>query len=71
MIIGYFEKVNKIVVYDLEGKRFTRHLAVYGLNNYNSFYSYYNAKDGKCHYLEKSLISKIKLYHDNELICEI
>ena len=71
MIVGYQEGVNKIIVYCKDGKKFTRKLAVNGLNCYTNTYSYYNAQDGLLHILDMKYIDKIRLYKDNQFIKEI
>lgn len=70
-VYGYKEKVNKIVVYCDNGKKLTRKLAINGINDIGSSYTYYNIQDGLLHFLDKKQITKIRLYHDNQFIMEI
>lgn len=71
VVYGYSDKVNKIVVYGKDGSKFTRQLAVNGINELDHIYTYYNKQDGQLHAISKALITKIRLYHDKTFICEI
>lgn len=71
IIYGYSDNVNKIVVYGKDGSKFTRKLAVNGINELTNIYTYYNKQDGQLHAINKSLITRIRLYNDNKFVYEI
>lgn len=71
MVIGYNEKVNKIVIVTTENKRITTKLSVYGLNILgNNSYSYYDT-DMYLHVVNMNYVKKIKLYNDNGFVRDI
>lgn len=64
MIIGYTEKVNKIVVIQKDKHKFARKLGIYGLNICGNNYTYYDTNI-RLHILDTNYISEIKCYNNN------
>lgn len=66
-MIGYNEKVNKIIIKQINGKNITSKLGVYGLNICGDNYTYYDTKM-ILHIINMDYVKEVKLYYDNNLI---
>ena len=71
MIIGYNEKVNKIVIITNDNERLVRKLGVNGLNVCgNNSYSYYDTSM-LLHVINMNYVKKVKLYNDNGFVKDL
>lgn len=69
MVIGWTEGVNRIVMVDNQGKRYTKKLGVKGLNICGEFYTYYDTKM-QLHLIDTRKLKTLKLYKDKFLVYE-